>query len=127
MMHSLLRVYGVVMLMAMPASARTDEMFTVAASSHVVLGDEGGDTFGMEPPTKDQVMILLNPAGEDCTLRFPLRKGETFQLRVRSGINQTLGCEVALSATARNKSATFVSRCVELATFGERRCPEAAP
>lgn len=122
MMPTVLRVYAM-LLMAVPASARTDELFTVTPSSQVALGEDGGDTFGMEPPSQDQVMILLNPAGEDCTLRFPLRKGETFQLRVRAGINQTLGCEVALNETRRDKTATFLSRCVETRDFGARRCP----
>lgn len=111
------------LVMAVPATAHTDELFTITTTSHVALGDEGGDTFGMEQAAAGQVTILLNPAGENCTLRFPLRKGETFQLRVRAGIDQTLGCEVALNETGKGMSATFVSRCVETPMFGPARCP----
>lgn len=122
-MSPLLIRLTLVLLVAVPASARTDEMFTLNPTSQVMLGEEGGDTFSVEPPGSDEVTILLNPAGEDCTLRFPLRKGEAFELRIRGGLNQTLGCQVALSGTGKDKTATFVSSCVETQDAGAPRCP----
>jgi hypothetical protein len=112
-----------VLLVATPGQARTDEVFTLNPASQVMLGEEGGDTFSVEPPGPDEVTILLNPAGEDCTLRFPLRKGEAFELRIRAGLNQTLGCQIALSGTGKDATATFVSHCVETKSFGASRCP----
>lgn len=109
-------------VMALPATAHTDEMFTITAQSHVALGD-GGDSFGMEPASKQHVMILLNPDGEDCTLRFPLRQGEAFRMFVRQGLDQKLACEVSLSMTGKKETATFTSRCVMAEPDSSRRCP----
>lgn len=110
-------------LMALPATAHTDEMFTITPQSHVALGD-GGDSFGMERPSRQEVMILLNPDGEGCTLRFPLRQGEAFKMFVRQGLDQKLTCEVSLSTTGKSETATFTSRCVLAeAAAGEPRCP----
>ena len=117
-----LRLYAA-FLIVLPASARTDEMFTVAPRSEVMLGEEGGDTFGMESQLPNHVVILLNPAGEDCTLRFPLRTGERFQLRIRAGLDQTLACEVSLNATGKGNSATFNSRCEQSEASAKPRCP----
>lgn len=111
-------------MMAVPVTAHTDEMFTIDARSHVALGDSG-DSFGMEAPSKQHVMILLNPDGEDCTLRFPLRKGEAFRVFVRQGLDQKLACDVALSETGQAQTATFTSRCVLAEPDGARRCPVA--
>ena len=117
-----IRLYAV-LLIAVPASARTDELFKITDQSHVALGD-GGDSFGMETPAATgEVVILLNPDGEDCTLRFPLRQGEAFRLFVRDGQDHTLACEISLSGTAEDQSATFSSRCSEADTAASRRCP----
>lgn len=120
-MRWVIRLYAL-SLIAVPASARTDELFTVTPQSHVALGD-GGDTFGMETPSKQEVVILLNPDGEDCTLRFPLRTGEAFRMFIRAGLDQRLNCDVSLNATGKGQSATFTSRCVEALADAERRCP----
>ena len=118
-----IRLYAVVVV-ALPASARTDELFRITDQSHVALGD-GGDSFGMETPaSRGEVMILLNPDGEDCTLRFPLRRGEAFRLFVRD-VNQTLSCEISLSDTSEDESATFTSRCATADAATARRCPVA--
>lgn len=111
-----------VFLIAVPASARTDELFTITSEAHVALGD-GGDTFGMEPPSTHDVTILLNPDGEDCTLRFSLKKGEAFKLFVRAGLDQRLNCHVSLNETGKGQSATFKSQCELAETENERRCP----
>lgn len=109
-------------MMTLPATAHTDEMFTITSRSHVALGD-GGDSFGMEIPSKQQVMILLNPDGEDCTLRFPLRQGEAFRVFVRQGLDQKLACDVSFDGAGKGQSATFTSRCVLGEPDGSRRCP----
>jgi hypothetical protein len=121
MMPWLLR-FTIAGLMTMPATAHTDEMFTITAQSHVALGD-GGDSFGMEAPDKQHVVILLNPDGEDCTLRFPLRQGEAFRMFVRQGLDQKLACEVSLNTTGKKDSATFTSRCIMAEPDGNPRCP----
>src|SRR5262245_57409540 len=113
--------FAVAGLMALPATAHTDEMFTVTPKSHVALGD-GGASLCMEAASKQEVMILLNPDGEDCTLRFPLRQGEAFRIFVRQGLDQKLACDVSLSTTGQQEqSATFTSRCVLAEATGDRR------
>lgn len=122
MTHWLIRLYAV-FLMAVPASARTDELFTIGPQSEVALGD-GGDTFGMEVPQSNTgVVILFNPDGEDCTLRFAMRPGEGFHMFVRAGLDQKLRCHVSLNTTAEGQSATFTSHCEQVEKLGERRCP----
>lgn len=111
-----------VFLVAVPASARTDEMFTITPDSQVALGD-GGDTFGMEVPSSSHVVILLNPDGEDCTLRFPLRHGDGFRLFVRAGLDQKLSCHVSLNTTGGSETATFSTHCEQVEADNERRCP----
>ncbi len=113
---------SVVFLVAVPASARTDELFTITPDAQVALGD-GGDTFGMEVPSDSQVVILLNPDGEDCTLRFPLRHGEAFRLFVRAGLDQKLNCHVSLSTTGHGETATFSSHCEQVEAANTPRCP----
>lgn len=118
----LIRLYAV-FLVALPATARTDELFTLTPQSEVALGD-GGDTFGMEaPPSTRGVVILLNPDGEDCTLRFAMRPGEGFHIFVRAGIDQKLRCHVSLNNTAEGETATFTSHCEQVEALGGRRCP----
>lgn len=125
MTNWLVRLYAV-FLVALPASARTDELFTITPDSHVALGDSG-DTFGMEKPSSSHVVILLNPDGEDCTLRFPLRHGEGFRLFVRAGLDQKLSCQISLNTTGEGQTATFTSRCEQVEArseaSGARRCP----
>lgn len=118
--------FCVIFLGALPASARTDEVFMLTPQSHAVLGD-GGDSFGMEAPSsKQEVMILLNPDGEDCTLRFPVKTGEGFRIFVRAGLDQRLVCDVSLSGMGRGATATFSSRCVTASEEArEPRCPAA--
>jgi hypothetical protein len=117
--------FCVVLLSAAPASARTDEVFTLTPQSQAVLGD-GGDSFGMETASKQQVMILLNPDGEDCTLRFPVKPGEGFRVFVRAGLDQRLVCDVSLAGTGKGPTATFSTHCETVTEAArERRCPVA--
>lgn len=111
-------------LVVTPAAARTDEVFTLTPRSQAVLGD-GGDSFGMETPSQQQVMILLNPGGEDCTLRFPVKTGEGFRIFVRAGLDQRMVCQISLSGTGKDATATFSTHCETTANEVERRCPAA--
>lgn len=111
-------------LVATPAAARTEEVFTLTPRAQAVLGD-GGDSFGMEPPSQQHVMILLNPDGEDCTLRFPVKPGEGFRIFVRAGLDQRMVCHISLSGTGRGATATFSTHCEATAGEVERRCPVA--
>ncbi len=120
----IIRLTAIVMIAA-PAAARTDEVFTLTPQSQAVLGD-GGDSFGIEDSSKQQAMILLNPDGEDCTLRFPVKTGEGFRVFVRAGLDQRLVCDVSLSGTGHGPTATFSTHCVTATEEArERRCPAA--
>jgi hypothetical protein len=121
-MRSWLIGLSALLLVALPASARTDEMFTLTPQSQAVLG-ESGDTFGIEPPAAHHVVVLLNPDGEDCTLRFPVKQGEGFRVFVRAGLDQRLACDVSLAATGKGATATFSTHCVAAEPRAEPRCP----
>lgn len=121
----LLQLFALTIL-ASPHGARGDEVFTIRPQSQVVLGEEGGDTFAVISGTRGEVIVEVNPAGEDCALRFALRKGEQFALRIRSGAEQTLSCRIGLSGIGKDQSVTFLSSCEAAATASEPRCQAAS-
>lgn len=98
------------------------ETFTVTPSKVVSFGT-GGDTFGLDRVSEDTVLVLVRPRGEDCTLRFPLRVGESLFLRTVGGGGQSLLCEASLVSVVDATSARFSARCRRQATSTDRKCP----
>lgn len=119
-------LFATVLLTALVAAVpgRADDSFALGRASIVALGPEGGDTFGLEHIDKDQVVVLLQPRGEDCTLRFPLSVGETLRLRSGPGGSaEDLVCEASLLSIDTKARTQFSAKCSMQAASNERKCP----
>ncbi|KAB2940190.1 MAG: hypothetical protein K8F92_00555 [Hyphomicrobium sp.] len=105
----------------------SDNSFPVLAGQTVLLGDEG-DTFTVEHITQneEQIIVLLQPKGEDCTFRFPLSVGRSIRLRTSNASGQPLSCAVTLQPLTDDASARFGVTCDEQPIENKRKCPPQA-
>lgn len=119
---------AVLMAVAVAATpGHADESFVVSPRSVVALGAEGGDTFGLERISRNGVVVLLQPRGEDCTLRFPLTVGESLLLRAgKPSGDEDLVCEASLLSVTRGAKTEFSARCSMQPASVEKKCPPSA-
>jgi hypothetical protein len=87
------------------------------------FGGEGGDALSLERITRSGAVVLLNPHGEDCTLRFAMKIGEKVRLRGATIGDQQTVCEVLLVSATESPSAIFTYECLNQTPSAERRCP----
>ena len=75
-MKSILLILPLTSLLAV-AAAEAEDSFTVLPRQVVSIGDGNGDTFLLESISRNSVMLLLRPKGEDCNFRFQLVVGRS--------------------------------------------------
>ncbi len=115
-----------VLAVAIPCTLQADGTFPVTRSSVISFGQGTGDAFGLDEIAEDRasVRVLIQPQGEDCTLRFPIRVGEVLKLRASDGKGNPLVCEASLVSITDEATAQFSSRCSEQTSLDtERKCP----
>jgi hypothetical protein len=115
-----------VLAVAMPCALRAEGTFPVTRSSVISFGEGGGDAFGLDGISRDDatVLVLIQPQGESCTLRFPIRIGEVLKLRASDAKGHPLVCEASLVSITDEATARFSSRCSEQAARDtEPKCP----
>ena len=83
---------SLVVVVGLTCACQADDTFAVTRTSIVSLGAEGGDTFSFEriSPEAREVVVLLRPAGENCTFRFPVGIGEYVLLRTTDNLGESL-------------------------------------
>lgn len=116
---------GFLFAVTLACGVRADNLIAVTTSSAVSFGAEGGDTFGLEEVSSRNVMVLLSPRGEDCTLRFPLEIGESLLLRSGPGQGAQIVCEAALVSIEPGSRAQFSYACNDQTVSNEPKCPMA--
>jgi hypothetical protein len=87
------------------------------------FGGKGGDALSLEKITPTGAVVLLNPHGEDCTLRFAMKVGEKVRLRGATLGDQQSACEVLLMSVTENPSAIFTFQCLSQTPVADRKCP----
>jgi hypothetical protein len=87
------------------------------------FGGKGGDALSLEKITPNGAVVLLNPHGEDCTLRFAMKLGEKVRLRGATIGDQQAVCEVLLVSATESPSAIFTFECLNQTPSAERKCP----
>ena len=96
--------------------------FLVTPSKIVELGTNG-DAFGLDKLVGDTAFILIRPKGEACTLRFPIRVGESLFIRTSDTDGRLTLCEATLVSIVHDNSARFTARCSLQATSSDPKCP----
>jgi hypothetical protein len=87
------------------------------------FGGAGGDALSLERITPIGAVVLLNPHGESCTLRFAMKIGEKVRLRGATIGERQAACEVILVSSTQNPSAIFIYDCLNQTPATEHRCP----
>jgi hypothetical protein len=104
-----------------PASAQ--QTLEVSPWTVAEFGGPGGDALSIEKVSGRGAVILLNPRGEECTLRFPLKIGEKIRVRGATVEEQQAVCEVLLISTTEAASAVFSFECLNQTPTSVRACP----
>ncbi len=87
------------------------------------FGGKGGDALSLEKITPTGAVVLLNPHGESCTLRFPMKIGEKVYLHGATVGDQQAVCEVLLMSATESPSAIFSFECINQTPSAEHKCP----
>lgn len=87
------------------------------------FGGEGGDALSLERVTPIGAVVLLNPHGENCTLRFAMKIGEKVRLRGATVGDRQAACDVILVSSTESPSAVFIYDCLNQTPATEHRCP----
>lgn len=87
------------------------------------FGGKGGDALSLERITPIGAVVLLNPHGENCTLRFAMKIGEKIRLSGATIGDRQAVCEVILASSTQNPSAIFLYECLSQTPTADRRCP----
>jgi hypothetical protein len=106
-----------------PAQALAQQSVEVTPWTVAEFGGKGGDALSLEKLTPTGAIVLLNPHGEDCTLRFPMKLGEKVYLRGATVGDQQAVCEVLLLSSTEAPSAVFTFECLNQTPSAERKCP----
>lgn len=99
------------------------QSFIVEPSKVVELGSNG-DTFGVDGFAGDTAVILIRPRGEACTLRFPIRVGESLFIRTSDTDGASTLCEAKLVSIVHDAGARFTAHCSRQDTSTDRKCPD---
>jgi hypothetical protein len=103
--------------------ALAQETVEVTPWTAAEFGGKGGDALSLEKVTPTGAVVLLNPHGETCTLRFPMKIGEKVYLRGVTVGDQQAVCEVLLVSASEAPSAIFTFECLNQTPSAERKCP----
>ena len=106
-----------------PGTALAQEIVEVTPWTAAEFGGKGGDALSLEKITPTGAVVLLNPHGETCTLRFPMKFGEKVRLRGATVGDQQSVCEVLLVSVTEAPSAIFTFACLNQTPSAERKCP----
>jgi hypothetical protein len=120
---SAVRIAVVVALTSSLDTARAQETVEVTPWTAAEFGGKGGDALSLEKVTPTGAVVLLNPHGEDCTLRFAMKIGEKVHLRGVTVGDQQAVCEVLLVSATEAPSAIFTFACLNQTPSAERKCP----
>jgi hypothetical protein len=112
-----------VVLTSSLGTALADETVEVTPWTAAEFGGKGGDALSLEKITPTGAVVLLNPHGETCTLRFPMKIGEKVRLRGATIGDQQAVCEVLLVSATEAPSAIFTFACLNQTPSAERKCP----
>ncbi len=110
------------LLGVLPMRAWADDTLEVSPWTVAEFGGAGGDALSIEKITPTGIVVLLNPHGEDCTLRFPMSIGDKISIRGATVEEQQAVCEVMLMSTTEAPSAIFNYRCLNQTPSNERKC-----
>jgi hypothetical protein len=99
------------------------QSFIVTPSKVVELGTNG-DAFGIDHFAGDTAVILIRPRGEACTLRFPIRVGESLFIRTSDTEGRSTLCEAKLVSIVQEAGARFTAHCSPQDTSTEPKCPD---
>lgn len=113
---------GAILTMGPVPGAAADETLEVSPWTVAEFGGKGGDSLSLEKITSRGAIVLLNPHGESCTLRFPMSIGEKVQVRGATVADEQAVCEVLLRSTTEAPSAIFVFECLNQTPSFERKC-----
>jgi hypothetical protein len=91
--------------------------------SQVVDIGINGDAFGIDNLIDDTAVVLIRPRGEACTLRFPIRIGESLFLRTSDSDGRSILCEAKLVSIVYNQAAQFTTHCSGQITSTDLKCP----
>lgn len=105
----------------MPVSAQ--QTLEVSPWTVAEFGGPGGDALSIEKISRTGAVVLLNPRGEECTLRFPMKIGEKIRVRGATVEEQQAVCEVLLMSTTESASAVFSFECLSQTPTSARACP----
>lgn len=104
-------------------SVSAQETLEVSPWTVAEFGGPGGDALSIEKVSRTGVILLLNPHGEECTLRFPMKIGEKIRVRGATVNEQQAVCEVLLISTTEEPSAVFSFECLSQTPSTKRTCP----
>ena len=114
---------GLLIAIALTCVAYADETLVVNTASVVEFGGRGGDAFTLETVSRNSVVVLLNPHGEDCTLRFVLNIRESMPISAVTKDGQKQACTVSLVSIVNTSTGIFSYRCSNQSLPDEPRCP----
>jgi len=114
---------GLLTLIALTCVAYGDETIAVSTESIVEFGGRGGDAFTLDAVSQDGVVVLLNPHGEDCTLRFPLKVGDSMLIGAAIDDGDKQVCTVSLVSILNASTGLFSYSCANQSRFDKPRCP----
>ena len=114
---------AIIFLAALTCHAWADDTVEVTPWTVAEFGGQGGDSLALEKITASGAVVLLNPQGEDCTLRFSMSIGEKVKVRGATIEDHQAVCEILLRSTTETPSAVFVFECLDQTPLIERKCP----
>lgn len=114
---------GLLTVIALTCVAYGDETLAVSTASVVEFGGRGGDAFTLDAVSRDSVVVLLNPHGEDCTLRFPLNIGESMQIGAVTDDGDKQACTISLVSIINASTGLFSYSCANQSLSDQPRCP----
>jgi len=118
-----MRIAACLVLTSSLHAALAQDTVEVTPWTAAEFGGEGGDALSLEKITPRGAVVLLNPHGEDCTLRFAMKIGEKVRLRGATIGDRQAVCEVLLISATESPSAIFTYECLNQTPSAARRCP----
>jgi len=114
---------GILAVVALTCEVLADETLAVSTTSVVEFGGRGGDAFTLDAVSQGGVVVLLNPHGEDCTLRFPLNIGDSMLIGAATDDGNRQACTVSLVSIINASTGLFSYSCADQSLSDKPRCP----
>ena len=119
----MLRIWrGMLTAITLTCVACAEETLSLNTASVAEFGSRGGDTFTLEMVSRDSVVVLLNPGGEDCTLRFAVKIRESMQVSAVTNYGQLQSCTVSLVSIVDTSTGKFAVSCSDKRLPDPPRC-----